>query len=172
MAASAGGCPKCGSQSYTPPSCLICGFTAWVHADGDFRTASEHRLGAVFAERDLILDAEGEEPMPDQAKVYRCTQCEQSFPTSQGLAGHLGGHKRRAEAAPPERAVSARGGPKPKKPHGAAPPANGGGLLCPTCAQPLPDVVGVVADDFAAEGIDAELAAKLAVRAFGLFRVS
>lgn len=145
-----------------------------------------HRLAAVFAEMDRELYGEGtKEAMPDQEKVYRCRECEETFPSSQALAGHVNHHRHVARAAQQEKALQQakpegkgdlRDAASRKAPHRvtgkrAAPPENGGGLPCPTCAQPLPAMVRVVAEDFTLEGVDEALAAKLAAKACGLLRV-
>lgn len=124
--------------------------------------ASERRLGAAFAERDRILNGAGrEQPMPNEATVYRCSACEEMFSSRQALAGHGNSAKHKARVA------SGEGSPVPP----AAPPANGRELCCPTCSQPLAAAVRIVAETFATEGIDEELAAKLAARAYGQLRV-
>lgn len=168
-------CPKCGSQSYTPPTCVICGYSAWVPSgDGDFRMASERRLGAVFAERDRQLDGDGKEDGVAPDKTYICKECGEEFVTCQSLAGHVNHH--RHEARRKAQAEATGTPPAPGVAEAALwadPPAapGGNGLHCPTCATQLPAAVRVVAESFTAEGVDDELATKLAVKAFGLLRV-
>lgn len=58
----------------------------------------------------------------------------------------------------------------PKAPP-ATPGANSRELCCPAFAHPLPAAVRIVAEDFAREGVDQELATNLAVKASDPLRV-
>lgn len=178
-------CPKCGSQAYEADHpCLICGCTvfrqrtaaeqaAWASRFGVRAQTSEQRLDAAFGEMDRRYGEGTEKAMPDEAKVYRCSACEETFPSRQALAGHGNSrkHQERVASGPGSPAsASTLGGHPEQVREPDAPPENGRELFCPTCAHPLPAMVQVVAEDFAQEGVDEELAAMLAAKACGLLR--
>lgn len=191
-----GSCPKCGSGAYTPSGCVVCGHQpyqvvrvvavapaaspveglapAWGtrtdRAPTTAEAATSRRLEAAWREEDTVLD--GREPMPDPEKVYRCKECEETFPSPQALAGHVNHHRHQARLKAKEAEGALSGTPRAKnRPH-RAPPENGGGLCCPLCVQPLSPEVQVLVDQFTVEGVDEELAVKLAAKAYGLLRVS
>lgn len=110
----------------------------------------------------MLDDGETEGPgsTAREAGGYPCPHCDEVLPGPPSPAAHVR-HQH------PRRGRPKGSGRRPRTRQGAVGKGKAE-IPCPTCGQALPAAAGWVAGEFEKEGLDAEQAARLAAKAYGL----